>query len=72
MARLIPDLPDAMGTGFIQRCLVCDNAERSPFPTRTQAQDAAVWHVYEHHPEEWRRVIGDRPPLNPDPRKARA
>jgi hypothetical protein len=28
----------------------------------------AAWHVYEQHPELWRRVMGDRPPGDPDPR----
>jgi hypothetical protein len=28
----------------------------------------ASWHVYEEHPEIWKRVIGDRPPNDPDPR----
>lgn len=28
----------------------------------------AAWHVYENHPDVWRAVIGDRLPLDPDPR----
>lgn len=28
----------------------------------------ATWHVYENHPDVWRSVIGDRPPVDPDPR----
>lgn len=28
----------------------------------------ATWHVYEKHPDVWRQVIGDRPPVDPDPR----
>ena len=28
----------------------------------------ATWHVYENHPDVWRRIMGDRPPRDPDPR----
>jgi hypothetical protein len=27
-----------------------------------------TWHVYEEHPDIWRRIAGDRPPADPDPR----
>lgn len=37
-------------------------------PERTVTGFLASWHVYEKHPELWRAVIGDRPPLDPDPR----
>lgn len=32
------------------------------WPSRQQAQAAAVWHVYDHHPDQWKAVIGDRAP----------
>ncbi len=32
------------------------------------AQAAAVWHVYEDHPDIWAALAGDRPPRGPDPR----
>jgi hypothetical protein len=28
----------------------------------------ATWHVYEDHLDIWLALIGDRPPLDPDPR----
>lgn len=28
----------------------------------------ATWHVFEEHPEVWKEIIGDRPPIDPDPR----
>lgn len=36
---------------------------------REIALHLAAWHVYEQHPGTWREVIGDRPPLDPDPRR---
>lgn len=47
-------------------CNFCDweTAE----PERAVSGCLASWHVYEKHPDVWRRVIGDRPPLDPDPR----
>lgn len=37
-------------------------------PTRDIAGCLATWHVYEAHPEEWKRIAGDRHPVDPDPR----
>jgi hypothetical protein len=37
-------------------------------PEQAVAEALSVWHVYEEHPEVWRRLAGDRPPLDPDPR----
>jgi hypothetical protein len=37
-------------------------------PERSVAGCLATWHVYEKHPDIWRQVAGDRPPLDPDPR----
>jgi hypothetical protein len=37
-------------------------------PNRDIAGCLAAWHVYEDHPDVWLRVIGDRPPADPDPR----
>lgn len=37
------------------------------YESETEAKRAAVWHVYDTHPEVWKRVIGDRPPLDPRP-----
>jgi hypothetical protein len=37
-------------------------------PTELLAQGDAVWHIYEDHPKEWVRLIGDRPPKDFDPR----
>jgi hypothetical protein len=33
----------------------------------THAKDEATWHAYDNHPDEWKTVIGDRPPQNPRP-----
>lgn len=44
------------------QCNLCGWMSRST-PSRTDAQEAAVWHVYEEHPEEWQSLFGDRPPL---------
>ena len=41
---------------------------RTAEPDRLISGCLATWHVYEEHPDVWRRVIGDRPPLDPDPR----
>lgn len=32
-----------------------------------QAQRAAVWHVYDEHPDWWQRVVGDRKPRDERP-----
>lgn len=33
----------------------------------SHAEDEAVWHAYTEHLEEWKAVIGDRPPRNDHP-----
>jgi hypothetical protein len=37
--------------------------------SRSNAQDAATWHVFEQHREAWLDAVGNRPPVEPDPRK---
>lgn len=41
---------------------------RTADPDRFVSGCLASWHVYEAHPDIWRAVFGDRPPLDPDPR----
>ena len=65
---LVPTLPPIDADGFTAQCLHCGD-EDPGWPTRTEAQDAAVWHVFEKHPDHWRDVIGQRAPLRPRPRK---
>ncbi len=39
-------------------------------PERADVRDAqqdAVWHVYDEHRHEWMRVVGNRPPERPRP-----
>jgi hypothetical protein len=36
--------------------------------TRDVAKCAATWHVYENHKDTWAKIVGDRPPRDPDPR----
>jgi hypothetical protein len=50
---------------------VCHCGWRSSWRYRVAAQAAATWHVYEAHPDIWRGVIGDRPPLDPRPETVR-
>lgn len=69
MGPLIPPLPPADDTGFTAQCLTCGHEEPG-WATRTEAQDAAVWHVYDSHRDTWRAVIGARAPMRPRPRKA--
>jgi hypothetical protein len=47
-------------------CNHCDWATAEP--EQHVSGPLAAWHVYEDHPDVWRRVIGDRPPRDPDPR----
>lgn len=57
---------------FTVNCNACTRENHDllvQWPTREQAQDAAVWHVYESHPAVWLHAIGDRAPNHPDPRK---
>lgn len=53
--------------GFSARCKFCGLLPYD-FASEKEAQRGAVWHIYEEHPEEWRAVVGDRPPrdLRPD------
>jgi hypothetical protein len=50
------------------RCLVPGCGWRTEEPVRTIAGCLATWHVYEAHPDVWKNVAGNRPPLDPDPR----
>lgn len=63
------DLLRLVGAPANMVCFYCP--ARETWPTREEAQAAAVWHVYDLHPETWLQVIGDRPPvdLRPDPRR---
>jgi hypothetical protein len=54
-----------MATGFCSRC----SYRTGPQPTGGIAGCLMTWHVYEKHPEEWRKVCGGRPPSDPDPRR---
>ena len=47
-------------------CGYCD--WQTAEPEQVVSGCLAAWHVYEQHPEIWRRVIGDRVPRDPDPR----
>jgi hypothetical protein len=47
-------------------CKYCDWQTLEPEPAVSGG--LATWHVYEQHPEAWRRIVGDRPPRDPDPR----
>lgn len=39
--------------------------------TQEAAQAAAVWHIYNHHRDEWINIMGeDRPPLARTPPEA--
>jgi hypothetical protein len=51
------------------RCKIgnCDWAADADLPLHISGCFAA-WHIYEDHPDVWRRVIGNRPPIDPDPR----
>lgn len=46
--------------GFAIKCSYCDS--RPTWETREEAEAAAVWHVYERHPELWLQEVGDRLP----------
>jgi hypothetical protein len=37
-------------------------------PVEAIAGCLATWHVYEKHRDVWDKVLGDRPPRDPDPR----
>lgn len=50
------------------RCLVDGCVWMSAETREDIAGCLATWHVYENHPDVWRSVIGDRPPVDPDPR----
>jgi len=49
-------------------CGLCEWAAEEV--TRHAAGSLASWHVYEQHPDTWRSLFGDRPPIDPDPRTA--
>jgi hypothetical protein len=49
-------------------CRLPDCGWKTGEPVQDIAGCLASWHVYEEHPEEWLRVFGIRPPLDPDPR----
>lgn len=51
---------------FSAYCKFCGPSP-AVYPSGLEAQRGAVWHVYDDHPEEWRRVVGDRPPRDPRP-----
>lgn len=50
--------------GKCTRCLW-----RESWTTKLAAMAAAVWHVFEEHPEDWRRVIGKQPPSCLEPKE---
>ena len=51
-------------SGNCQRCTWIG----PPRLSEDMAQGDSVWHVYEEHTPEWVAVVGDRPPLDVDPR----
>jgi hypothetical protein len=53
-----------MSTGRCNRC----PWEGPPRHRVEDAQNDAVWHVYETHHLEWVSVVGNRPPSVHDPR----
>lgn len=55
---------------FTPWCFLCKDHLDRGWPTRVEAQDDVVWHVYREHRDHWNRVIGVRLPINPDPRQA--
>ena len=46
-------------------CTECDWYTEDPVKRIAEAR--ATYHVYRKRPERWREVVGDRPPLDPDP-----
>lgn len=64
---------------FVVHCVSCnadlivetlDSTAVQTLTPEQLAQSAAVWHIYEEHPDTWVATIGDRPPV--DKRVARA
>jgi hypothetical protein len=50
------------------RCRVLGCGWRSDEPKEYISGCLATWHVYEEHPDIWKGVFGDRPPIDPDVR----
>lgn len=50
------------------KCLVNGCDWDTDEPIHHVAGCLASWHVYETHPDVWREKVGDRPPVDPDPR----
>lgn len=57
------------GPGHQASCSLCPWVSRF-WPSYDEAGCNATWHVFENHPDHWRALFGDRPPTDPDPRKA--
>jgi hypothetical protein len=49
------------------RCLL-DCGWQTAEPVPHIAGCLATWHVYEKHRDAWIRLMGDREPVDPDPR----
>jgi len=50
------------------QCKICP--ERQVWSNAPSTVHAATWHVYTEHPQAWKDVVGDRPPLDPLPETA--
>jgi hypothetical protein len=49
-------------------CRVSGCTWTAAHPVKDVVGYLSTWHVYEDHPDVWRSVAGNRPPIDPDPR----
>jgi hypothetical protein len=50
------------------KCKVAECNWETDEPSRHISGCLATWHVYEEHPDAWKSLFGDRPPIDPDVR----
>lgn len=56
-----------MNDGGVAQCNICFATWAENVPAIGMAM--LVWHVFENHRNAWLRVVGDRSPTDPDPRR---